>query len=137
MAYFGGTDHVEMQCGTCGVWHTIPKIKYDTAYKEGGFWHCPNGHSRGWQNGHDKQEIVKLCRERDRLQQRVAEKDDDIATKEREVAAQKGLVTKLKKRAAAGTCPCCQRTFTNMATHMRKQHPEMVADNVVRIGKSA
>lgn len=40
---------------------------------------------------------------------------------------------RLKKRAAAGTCPCCKRSFSNMATHMRKQHPAYVADNVVKL----
>ncbi len=66
MAWFGGTEHVEMQCGTCGVWHTVPKVRYDECFKRGGFWHCPNGHARGWQAGHEKEEINKLRRERDR-----------------------------------------------------------------------
>jgi hypothetical protein len=45
-------------------------------------------------------------------------------------------VTKLKKRTSAGTCPCCTRTFANMAEHMKKQHPDFVAEggaNVVRL----
>lgn len=84
----------------------------------------------------EKTEIDNLRRERDRLAQRVAQKDDEIKDKDREVAAQKGVVTKLKKRAAAGTCPCCQRSFSNMTTHIRKQHPEFVAENVVQL-KSA
>lgn len=121
------TDFKLLQCGSCGVIHYIPKTMYDTCYREGGFWHCPNGHSRGWANGAEKTEIANLRRERDRLQQRIAEKDDDLLHKDREIAAQKGVMTKLKKRASAGTCPCCQRTFQNMAVHMKKQHPDFAS----------
>jgi 4-hydroxy-3-methylbut-2-en-1-yl diphosphate synthase IspG/GcpE len=30
----------------------------------------------------------------------------------------------LAKRAKAGVCPCCNRTFSNMAEHMKKQHAD-------------
>jgi hypothetical protein len=126
-------DLTQLQCGNCGVIHAIPTAMYASCRDEGGFWHCPNGHQRGWRDGANKTEMANLRRERDRLLQRVAQKDDEVKDREREVAAQKGLVTKLKKRAAAGSCPCCQRSFSNMATHIRKQHPEYVADNVVRL----
>lgn len=126
MAYFGEHDLIEMQCGSCGVWHAIPKTRYESARREGGFWTCPNGHSRGWQKGEEQKEISKLRRERDRLTQQAAQKDDEIA-------AQAKQMKRLKKRAAAGTCPCCSRSFSNMSTHMRKQHPEFVAENVVRL----
>lgn len=36
----------------------------------------------------------------------------------------KGEVTKLKKRIANGVCPCCKRSFCNLAAHMKTQHPE-------------
>lgn len=31
---------------------------------------------------------------------------------------------KLKKRASAGICPCCNRTVSQMARHMKSKHPE-------------
>jgi hypothetical protein len=99
---------------------------YESARREGGFWTCPNGHSRGWRDGADKTEIANLRRERDRIAQQVAQRDDEIAAKEREIK-------RMKKRASAGTCPCCSRSFSDMSTHMRKQHPEFVAENVVRL----
>jgi len=116
----------EIQCGSCGILHAIPTSMYDAARREGGFWTCPNGHSRGWKNGADQEELAKLRRERDRLAQQAAQKDDELA-------AQTKQIKKLKKRASAGTCPCCSRSFSNMSTHMRKQHPEFVAENVVQL----
>ncbi|HEX9950777.1 MAG TPA: hypothetical protein VGB53_03340 [Rubricoccaceae bacterium] len=36
----------------------------------------------------------------------------------RRAAAQKGAHTRTKKRIAAGVCPCCNRTFQDLARHM-------------------
>jgi uncharacterized Zn finger protein (UPF0148 family) len=36
----------------------------------------------------------------------------------------RGIVTKLKKRSAAGVCPCCNRTFKQLANHMAQKHPD-------------
>jgi hypothetical protein len=66
----------------------------------------------------------KLRQERDQLKQALAQKDDEIKKQRDLVIAGKAQVTKLKKRASAGVCPCCNRTFSNMARHMAHQHPE-------------
>lgn len=132
----GGSTHIVMECGTCGVFHTIPETKYDSCLREGGFWTCPNGHSRGWKEGEEKTEINQLRRERDRLKQDAARLEDERREAVERMENAQRAVKKMKKRAAAGTCPCCQRTFSNMATHMKRQHPEFVVDtgaNVVPI----
>lgn len=117
---------VELTCGTCGCIHAIPKLKHDTALEEGGYWHCPNGHERGYKEGRHEREKLRL--ERDRLKQKVAEQEDALRAASdktrRMVAAARGEVTRLKKRAHAGVCPCCNRSFANMARHMRVQHPD-------------
>lgn len=120
-----------IQCGTCGVEHAIPKVMHDAAYEEGGYWHCPNGHQRGYKTGEEKKRADEMRRERDLWKQRTARKDDEIARLEfqkaelkREKAAVKGQVTKLKNRSKAGVCPCCNRTFKQLAAHMKNKHPE-------------
>jgi hypothetical protein len=125
-------DWVYKVCPICGVHYCLDKL-FDNHRQEGAkaddgrplSWHCPNGHALAYRESL----ADTLRRERDRLQQRLAERDDEIALQGRQIK-------KMEKRAAAGTCPCCQRTFSNMATHMRKEHPEFVADNVVKL-KSA
>lgn len=89
---------------------------------------CPAGHKQHFPQGESESE--KLRRERDRLQQRVAEYQDywqeasDRAAKaERRVSAAKGQITKLKNRASKGVCPCCNRHFTNLEQHMANKHP--------------
>ncbi len=38
--------------------------------------------------------------------------------------AEKGAKTRLKNRVKNGICPCCNRTFQNLARHINGQHPE-------------
>lgn len=100
--------------------------------------YCPNGHEQHYVAGQSEAEKLRL--ERDRLKQQLAQKDDEIKRQrdlreheERRVSAAKGQITKLKKRAKAGTCPCCNRTFANMAAHMKTKHPDM-DPNVIDLG---
>jgi hypothetical protein len=125
------TPLTALQCQTCGVWHAIPKAMHDNCVEEGGFWHCPNGHQRGYREGRKEREAVRL--ERDRLKQRVSELNDTIALERasKEAAAKK--VKQLQKRAKAGVCPCCNRSFANMAAHMKTCHSDM-DPNVVDLG---
>lgn len=39
------------------------------------------------------------------------------------IALQKEAV-RLARRARAGVCPCCNRTFKALAAHMKTKHPE-------------
>jgi cell division septum initiation protein DivIVA len=94
---------------------------------------CPNGHSLSF----GETENDRLRRERDRLKQQLAEKDDAILrvrdradAAERSASARKGVITRLKNRAAAGVCPCCNRSFENLRRHMSNQHPTFSAQEV-------
>jgi hypothetical protein len=129
-----------LQCASCRMTFAIPDLFEKDRRNDHGTFYCPAGHHNVY-NG--QSEAEKLRQERDRLAQRIAQRDDEIArqrdmrqTAERQAAAARGQVTKLKKRTSAGTCPCCTRTFANMAEHMKKQHPDFVAEggaNVVRL----
>lgn len=119
-------EFTQMCCGECGIEFSVPTPFYTERLNEGGNWHCPNGHTRVFRESR----VDKLRRERDRLQQQLAAKDDEILHRDKRIK-------KLEKRAAAGACPCCHRTFANMARHMKHQHPEFVADNVVKLKAKA
>lgn len=128
-----GQRHTVEDCITCGVIFTVPTVMRDQAYQEGGYFHCPNGHAQGWSK--EKSEHEQLRRERDRLQQRLAEKDDEIKFQreqreatERRLSASKGQVTKFKNRVGHGVCPCCNRSFENLARHMGTKHPTFAAE---------
>lgn len=130
-----GVTHEWHVCITCGVVYTIPQAVIANQRKEGGYHTCCNGHSQGW--GKEQSENEKTRRERDQLRQKLAEKDDEIRAKEREAAAaltnlasERAKAAKVKKRASAGICPCCNRTVGQMARHMKSKHPQFVAEAV-------
>lgn len=96
------------------------------------FW-CPNGHGMSY----TESELDKVRRERDRLAQKISEKDDEIRTAndriertERRLSAAAGHVTKLKNKAARGECPCCHKSFVQLWTHMRKEHKGFLAEPI-------
>lgn len=68
----------------------------------------------------------RLRAERDRAARLAAERDQAEAS----ARAYKGAATKARKRAKAGTCPCCKRTFQQLARHMASQHPDFEPDAV-------
>lgn len=140
IVFLSGERHVVTQCGSCAVWHTVPELVWDTQVREGGYHTCPNGHSRGWKTGTEKEEQDRIRRERDRLKQDQARLEDEKrlanerASREAERASKaERKIKTMKKRASAGTCPCCKRTFANMAEHMKHQHPEFVADTGAKV----
>lgn len=36
----------------------------------------------------------------------------------------RGVVTKTKNRIGKGVCPCCNRTFVELARHIATKHPD-------------
>jgi hypothetical protein len=125
-----GERYLILQCGTCAIWHTVPEVIYDAYSREGGFWHCPNGHQRGFRKGSDETERENTRRERDRLKQDAARLEEEIRAARERAEKAEAATKRLKKKAAVGSCPCCKRTFTNMARHMQTKHPEFKAEAV-------
>lgn len=96
--------------------------------------HCPNGHAQHYTA--EKSEREQLRRERDRLKYDAARLEDEAreAREEadaarRSAAAMKGVATRMKNRVKHGVCPCCNRTFADLARHMATKHPDI--DNII------
>lgn len=128
-----GTPCEAHHCISCGVVYVVPQSVIAQHREKGGYHHCPNGHAQGWDK--DGSENEKLRRERDRLKQQAARLEDEkraaeaaATTARAQTEAERRKVAKLKTRASAGVCPCCNRTVAQMARHMKTKHP---AYNVV------
>ena len=128
-----GTSYLVVDCITCGVIYTVHHSVAEEYRRNGGYYHCPNGHRQGWTK--EGSETERLRRERDRLTQRVAEKDDDIARLNRVWSAAEERATverkvrlRIEKRIHNGTCPDCNRSFSNLQRHMATKHspPKLV-----------
>ena len=112
-----------MICIECGIEFAAPALLIRTQHETGGFHSCPNGHRQGWNK--DECELARMRRERDRLKQNAARLEQEIVdANARAVAAEKRALN-TKRRAVAALCPCCNRSFANVARHMKSKHPNV------------
>jgi hypothetical protein len=125
------TEFEEFECVTCAIKFWVPDGYIDARRNDGHAFHCPNGHQMTFR----ETEADRVRKERDRLKQNEAYLESRISSlaaqrdmAERRIAAAKGQITKIKKRASNGVCPCCNRTFADLARHMAGKHPGFVAE---------
>lgn len=114
-------------CCSCGVTFGMPNDMDDQRRKDGKSFYCPNGHSQSYSETDGK----RLKLERERTARLTAQLDQQRAAREaaeRRASALRGQVTKIKRRIGKGVCPCCNRSFSALAEHMRTQHPEFVEE---------
>lgn len=122
-------------CHKCSIKYGVPDYWLTTRKEDGNTIWCPNGHTAAYGV---EGEADRLRRERDKLKQDIAYWEDNsqrqretIEAERRTASALRGQITKLKKRASAGVCPCCNRTFAQLRNHMRTQHPEYIVESNV------
>jgi hypothetical protein len=122
-------------CGACGISFAVPTRWYEQKRADRTDWHCPNGHTRHFTGPTEAVRLRdELAREKHRTEQaqadakwwqaRSAEANQREQITHRRLSAHKGVVTKLRKRVALGSCPCCHRKFKDLRDHMRAEHPD-------------
>lgn len=118
--------YISKTCPVCGIEYYVPEVFEKEQLRLGakGGWHCPNGHARVYRQS----EADRLQEEVNRLRQDAAYKDDVLQLERRRVSAAKGQITKLKRRASNGVCPCCNRTFSDLQRHMHSKHPGFISE---------
>lgn len=118
-------------CCVCATRFWMDNELYERRITDGRDFYCPNGHAQVFKETRADQLERQLLEERKLHQIQIesqrkraewAEQGEKIA--QRSAAAFKGQVTKIRKRIAHGVCPCCNRTFGNLAEHMQTKHPE-------------
>lgn len=128
-------DEVVITCCNkdCGISFAVPSW-WDRGKRETHTtFYCPNGHG---QNYLAASETETLRRERDRLKQNAARLEDEKREAEERAAKAEAATKRLKKRVAAGVCPCCNRTVSQMQKHMAAKHPDYVKSNVVELKRA-
>lgn len=125
--YTGTLEIVE--CANChqdfGVQPRIVKERR----RDHGTFYCPLGHH----NYYPQKSDVERLRERvadaeataTRQIARADQAEAEAKLQKRIAAANKGTVTKMRKRIGRGVCPCCNRQFENLARHMASKHPDV------------
>jgi Zn ribbon nucleic-acid-binding protein len=124
-----------VECCACHIDFAMPDELYQRRRRDHQSFWCPAGHKQYFSGKSDLEaerartqaaedlatkRLAQLDRERAALE---AERDRHQHT-ERRLRSTKAVVTKTKKRIAAGKCPRCSMRFEDLAGHMAHDHPE-------------
>ena len=120
---FRAAQFEEINCADCGVSFCMPNEMVTHRRTSHKTFFCPNGHSNYYAGKSEEEKLKeKLANETARLQAALSRENSERARADK---LDKKLASH-KKRAANGVCPCCTRTFKQLAAHMKTKHPEYI-----------
>ena len=115
-------------CCNCGIVFAFDAELMQTRLRDHQWFYCPHGHRQHFVGESDVEKLKKqLKREQravDQLRAEVTHERDQRKATERSLRGTKAALTRTKNRIAGGVCPCCTRSFQNLAEHMTNKHPE-------------
>lgn len=140
----------QQTCCTCGTPFAMEAALKRNLQRKGvdGTFHCPNGHAQHFADSELDKLRQELAAEKQKLEAMRARALDaeGRATRfrERHEEAERKL-ERAKKRAKAGVCPDCNRTFANVQRHLAVKHPEAkehvaaanAAEKIARVKREA
>ena len=121
-------------CCRCGIAFAVTKEFnrecLDDRGPRGKQFYCPNGHGQHYtgktEADRERERAEALAAQVERANRRAANAQEDARAARASLVATKGHLTRSRRRAAGGVCPCCNRTFANVARHVAGQHPAFV-----------
>lgn len=115
-------------CGACGVIFGMSREFIAQRKRDRETWYCPNGHPRVFAGPTEesklRNQLAAVTARADQLQASLASQRSITSHERAKVRGLKGVITRVKKRVGNGVCPCCNRTFQDLARHMGTKHPE-------------
>lgn len=112
-------------CSTCGIAYGLPDGYAKARREDGKTWRCPNGCAQVYR----KTDADTLREQLDAARSLASREADRRRLAESQRAAARGHVTRLRKRIGNGVCPCCNRSFSDLAQHIAGQHPDFRLDD--------
>lgn len=115
-------------CCNCYMPFMMPKYLKEQALADHSIWFCcPAGHNQHYSGPTEAQKLkTRLENERREHEKQLQESTnrflDEVNTRKR--------FEKQLKRVHKGVCPCCNRSFVNLANHMKTRHPEIAPSAV-------
>ena len=113
-------EFYQITCANCGVSFGVPAM-FDSKRRENhANFYCPSGHVNYYPAETEAEQLRReLGAEKTRHQATLARLN---TTERRAKKAERQI-----KRVTRGVCPCCNRTFENLARHMQTKHPEQAS----------
>lgn len=110
-------------CCRCGVPFAMTADFQRRRLSDRDNFYCPAGHPQYYIGERDADRAQRLASQLDmeRTRRQQAEKTADYALRARKAVSTR--LRKVKQRVGHGVCPCCNRTFRQLADHMATKHP--------------
>jgi hypothetical protein len=116
-----------IECCACGtVWAWSSELERNRRESKETFY-CPNGHPQSFTTSTAEKLQKQLDAAKAETERQKAETERQRQLRidaERRTIAQRAVVKKLKNRVNCGVCPHCQRTFKQLAAHIKSKHAE-------------
>ncbi len=120
-----------MVCGECGVTWAMPASLRSARMSDGKTFYCPNGHGRVFRETEEDRLRRALDAER-----RAHARELELLSAARKEADHNAIewrksktrLRNLRERVKHGVCPCCKRSFVQLARHMEMMHPEYASE---------
>lgn len=119
-------------CARCGILFAMPEHLVESLRKSHNTFYCPAGHPLKYGGRSDeeqlKSEVARLQTNIERKEALIAEQRLTNEQLEKSRNACKGHYRRICRRIKSGVCPCCNRTFQNLGSHMKTKHPDMATE---------
>ncbi len=129
--FVGDTTLVVTNCW-CGITHAIPRSLDEQARMKRGAGaravYCPLGHEWHYLGKTEAERLQEQLEDERRRSGRLAAERDQaqaaVTVHKRRATRFRNDRERLKTRAAAAVCPCCNRHFKQLAAHLKAKHPD-------------
>lgn len=130
-----------VECARCGVPFGVSQQMLNRRREDGKVFLCPSGHENVYGNSEVKRLREQLQREqiaKQEVERKAANALMEVATHKKNTEKAVKSRERLLKRTEEGMCPHCQRTFKQLAEHMKckhsvpKQYPKKTAKKATK-----
>ena len=117
-----------VNCCTCGMTFAMPGDFKQRRRDDHEWFYCPAGHEQHYAGKSDAEKLRDELARKERALVWERSRRDMAQAEAKHMRAvangHKGAHQRTKNRVAKGVCPCCNRSFVNLAKHMSGQHPD-------------
>ncbi len=122
MSQFSNNEWFEVEhCYKCGVAFGMTVDFQRRRLKDRKSFYCPSGHSQVYVGKTEQQKLKEKLASAER---KAAKLEAEKWQAKDEAERESKKYGRLRERVKNGVCPCCNRTFQNLARHMKTKHPE-------------
>lgn len=117
-----------IECANCGLPFGITPDFQNRRRADHATFYCPVGHRNVYDGPSAAERLKRELEAKERALQAERQDNDRVRRQrdhyERSARTYRGHLTRVRRRVGNGVCPCCNRTFKQLAAHMQRQHPE-------------